>query len=225
MSRRRRLSDSDELAFYRLARHTSKDKHRPPLQDVRVVGGWAYATDSYRLLALPIDLEADGVVSTADATRGGTVDIVDPDGKFPDLGKVNQLVGRTTAPLTLTSTLIEDALRPWVGRATKTASVAWFCPPMVALPHEPALVTPDGSRHPLAGPVNSRCVQAPWLANAACALVDCSSGGGVTIHTDPNPAKAILLQPSGRDGWLNGWALVMPVRSTFNLPARRGVTA
>ena len=212
---KRRLSDHDEWAFDRLARctETPSTSRRTGLPSERrltsrvwVRNGWGYASDCYRLLCLPVDLDVDGSVSMLDALTGGTVD-VEPL-RDDDVSVAERADGMTWGR-ELSTTLPAELLRVlarWEGRRSPAVTSR---PGYHAVPTTAMVV--DGRDFHLAGAtctgsavVLPAAILLPALAPVVAAIAE--TGGGVWIQ--PHPSRPVPVY--GAD-ITDGWGLVMPL--------------
>jgi len=225
---KRRLSDADELAFWHLGRHASTwDDHRVGLQSVQVVDGWAWASDSFRMLCVPVEATWSGSVHRSDALRGGTVEVagVDDDTMTLFRRSADQMAAGCHHDVDTIPVADIAGWRRWLHRAPRWDApdlagqwdtAAMIAPgsvfgdstmPLVVMPG-PGPVTRSG---PCMATVRPAAVQAPYLAQLATALHDLS-GLPVTISgAAPHP---LILQPAAWDDppGLLPWGALMPVR-------------
>lgn len=202
---RRRLSDADELALWRLAQYTSRN-YSAPLGHIQIHAGWGYAADIYRFCALPLEADWEGWVANTDAITGGTVNVLTPDPTAPDFSLTTPLHKRQTRAWI---TVPYAPLRPYERRAvTSNELIARFIPAGVADHDSAILRLPD--EDVAVGMTPSRtAVQTPWLAQLAATFV--SDNELVHVGIPWRPCNPIVVH--GYD-WRDGWGLVMPIRET-----------
>lgn len=217
---KRRLTDHDEDALWWLAQVCNRyaSEWRPSLGYVWIRDGWAVASDAYRALVLPVDLEVDGLVASDDALTGGTVTVLrpDPDWREDMWDLVTKFPHRHGNDALLDHRAL-TALARWRRRAidpdeSSDRTLAYVVPKWIGGGRHPELILPDGAAVLLSDPshplVTGSCVQAPYLASVAVPLG--LIYGEVWMHgISPEPVARLELGPDGPA--VDGWGLVMPV--------------
>lgn len=216
-----RLSDHDEWALHRLAQHTGCDEDRPRLCQVHVRGGWAMASDSYRVLALPVETNREGAVHRSDAWTGGTVDLDQAPGLTSRRGGAVRWIHDETQIWDTTAGAgghLADLTHGQVLAVSPTAKGSWpirggcvsvwpswmMGPPLPTRPG--VLVMADGARVPAAAGAHA-VVSARLLAPAVAAVSEAHGSEGVQLVGDQRVVLA--LGPGGE--WRDGWAAVAGV--------------
>lgn len=214
---KRRLSDADELAFWHLAHHVSRDEHRATLTRIHVADGRAFATAAHRLLSVPVEADWTGTVDRHDALIGGTVEVGPVDSDAPNFDDI--VKGCRPGGLHLSRRWVNEHLRPWCGRRDRYAK-EWGAWPPTAAQLAPQSIY-SGGPVTLPGPVAYRgvsvhgeapiaTVQTPFLATAVVAVVDLCDAEGVMVQG--GPVLPLVITPAGPDDPEGPYALVMPIR-------------
>lgn len=220
-----RLSDHDEWAMWRLADFCAAGRSAdrlPHLGSVVVHDGWATASDSYRLLSLPVEADVSGTVSRFDAMVGGTVPVapLDEVGGRPWLpvDRLTAWIGVPGRPIgfdlgrrdadALARRPVVSARAPRTGKAWPVVSI-WpsgfdragvIGPDGATLASSWAVVRTDGLTAPTV-------VQPRWLGRAAVAVAEAIGADWVTVTGD-HRSLTVAGPVDKPDGWLDGWAVV-----------------
>lgn len=224
---KRRLSDHDDEVLHRLTGFT--DRARSPLGVVHVQGGWAWATDAYRLAALPVDLHVDDLhtVDADQALTGGTVDLTraTPVG-CRDWATVLRLGAQPTGwYLPRLDWARELMPRPRQPRPAKTtagephpAAVTLWPSHLTAIP---ALGRTGGCWRLPGGPVEKIPVDGHpgWTAVHRDMLATCldlwDEPGGIAVGPSPRGPVTVTPWRDGHPTHEPGWAVVMPIACAF----------
>lgn len=227
---KRRLTDHDEEALWWLAQVCNRYafEWHPNTGYVWIRDGWAVASDSYRALVLPVDLDVNGLVASDDALIGGPVEVLRPDPEWEDLWRlVMTYPHRHACSSAVLAGSALDHLARWRRRASvygatiddlaSDRSTAYLVPKWVAGGRRHELVLPDGTA-PLfsfdsasgRSVVTGCAVQAPYLASVAVPLGLVYGDVGVYGIT-PDPIAALELGPVDPGPAEDGWGLVMPL--------------
>ncbi len=217
-----RLSDDDELAFWHLAHHASTDNARRGLCSIHVADGYAWSSDSYRLLCAPVEADWSGSVYRYDGLMGGTVEVHPVDPSMTSKTLANLTKGTHPGGLHLHRHWIDGHLRRWVGRRERYAKEYGDFPPTAAQLAPSSIYSggpltlpePQHSYRGLdvvGGDAPIATVQAPFLAAAAVAVAELSDADGVIVQG--GPTKPLVITPAGPFEADRPFALVMPVRA------------